>query len=86
MRAVIPCGRQRIALRGQRADDSNDRTKVLSVKLQSRYVDVVRAYREVSFVKSALRSTRETVNAFHSRVYSKAMHIASMVNVQECVP
>ena len=44
------------------------------------------AYREVSFVKSALRSTRETADAFHSRVYSKAMQIASMVNVQESVP
>ena len=56
-------------------------TKALSIKLQGRYVDVVRAYREVSFVKSALRNTRETVDAFHSRVYSKAMQIAAMVNV-----
>ena len=61
-------------------------TKALSVKLQGRYVDVVRAYNEVSFVKSALQSTRESVDSFHSLFYSKALEIAELVNVQESMP
>ena len=61
-------------------------TKALSVKLQGRYVDVVRAYNEVSFVKSPLQSTRESVDSFHSLVYSKALEIAESVDVQESMP
>ena len=61
-------------------------TKALSVKLQGWYLDIVWAYREVRFVKSALKSAREGFFTFHSWIYCKAMQIASEVNVQEKVP
>ena len=61
-------------------------TKALSVKLQGRYVDVVRANRVVSLVKSALQRNREAVDLFHNRVYKKAIQIATMVNVEESAP
>ena len=61
-------------------------TKALSVKLQGRYVDVVRAYREVTFVHETLRSAREGVDTFHTRIYTSALAIAEKVNVEEGVP
>ena len=58
-------------------------TKALSVKLQGRYVDVVRAYKDVSFVQQTLRSAREGVDSFHARIYASALATANKVNVQE---
>ena len=61
-------------------------TKALSVKLQGRYVDVVQAYHEVSFVQETLHSAREDVDSFHTRIYTSALYIASKVNIQESIP
>ena len=40
--------------------------KALSVKLQGRYVDVVRAHREIENVKSTLNKLRSDVERFHT--------------------
>ena len=61
-------------------------TKALSIKLQGRYVDVVRAFRDVSFVQETLRSAREGVDSFHTRIYASALAIAEKVNVEEGMP
>lgn len=61
-------------------------TKALSIKLQGRYVDVVRAYKEVNFVKSTLKSAREDVDGFHTHIYRKALQIAGKVQVNESLP
>ena len=41
-------------------------SKALSIKLQGRYVDAVRAYHDVNLVKDTLKSARATVDQFHS--------------------
>ncbi len=51
-------------------------TKALSIKLQGRYVDAVKAYRDVSLVKDTLASSRANVDQFHSRVYKNALDLA----------
>ena len=61
-------------------------TKALSVKLQGWYVDVVRAYKDVSFVQETLRNAREGVDVFHTRIYALALAVAEKVNVQEGIP
>ena len=61
-------------------------TKALSIKLQGRYVDVVRAHKEITFVQEVLQSARNTVDSFHSRIYASALAIARNVNVDESVP
>lgn len=43
-------------------------TKALSVKLQGRYVHVVRAHRDVTLVQKVLETARDGIDAFHSRV------------------
>ena len=58
-------------------------TKALSTKLQGRYVDVVRAYNDVSFVQEVLESARKDVESFHYRIYAAALVIARKVNVDE---
>lgn len=60
-------------------------TKALSVKLQGQYVDVVRAYTDVSFVQETLRSVRESVDTFHNRIYTSALAITEKVNIEESV-
>ena len=54
--------------------------------MQSRYVDVVRAYTDVTFVQETLRCAREGVDSFHTRIYASALAIAGKVNVEEAVP
>ena len=61
-------------------------TKALSVKLQGRYVDIVKAYQEIRFVTSTLHSARVNVTTIHSRVYQKALEVAGKVNVEESLP
>ncbi len=61
-------------------------TKALSIKLQGRYIDIVRAYKKVNFVKSTLKSARDDVNGFHARVYGKALQLAGKVHVDKSVP
>ena len=61
-------------------------TKALSVKLQGRYIDVVKAFTEINTVKKTLNSTRSGINHFHRRVYSLAVELAKAVDVDESVP
>ena len=61
-------------------------TKALSIKLQGRYVDVVSTYNHVSLVLTSLKSARESIDSVHTRLYSRALQIASTVNVQESLP
>ena len=61
-------------------------SKALSVKLQGRYVDAVKAYNDVNLVKDTLKSVRSTVDQFHSRIYKVALDIAIKVNVEESQP
>ena len=61
-------------------------TKALSVKLQGRYVDVVLAHTEIELVKSTLKNLRDTVQDFHSRTYTKALNVASSIQVEESRP
>lgn len=60
--------------------------KALSVKLQGRYIDVVSAYNHINFVLSTLKKAREDVEAVHRRMYDRAVHLASLVNVVESLP
>ena len=61
-------------------------TKALSVKLQGRYVDVVSAYNQISFVKTTLQSARDDVDTVHARIYKTALEIATKVGVDESMP
>lgn len=61
-------------------------TKGLSVKLQGRYVDIARAYHEITNLKTTLQKIRSDVNSFHARIYSEAMVIAQSVGVEESMP
>ncbi len=61
-------------------------TKALSIKLQGRYVDVVQAFRDVTFVQETLCSAREGVDSFHSRIYASALAIAAKLNIEEAMP
>ena len=61
-------------------------TKGLSVKLQGRYVDIARAHREISSLKTTLQKIRSNVNPFHTRIYDQSMTIAQSVDVEESMP
>lgn len=61
-------------------------SKALSVKLQGRYVDIVCAYNHVNFVLTTLKQARENVEAVHSRMYDRAVRLASSVSVVESLP
>ena len=61
-------------------------TKALSVKLQGRYVDVVNAYNQISFVKTTMQCARDDVDTVHARIYETALEIASKVGVDESMP
>ena len=61
-------------------------TRGLSVKLQGRYTDISRAYREVDNVRSTVQHLRSNVEAFHARVYAEAKQMAKEVDVEESTP
>ena len=61
-------------------------TKGLSVKLQGRYTDIARAYREIETVKSAIQTARKNINSCHNIVYTRAKAIAGSVGIEESVP
>ena len=45
-------------------------TRGLSVKLQGRYVDVVRAHNDIESAKAALKGSRSQVDGFHDHIYN----------------
>ena len=51
-------------------------TKGLSVKLQGRYADVVRAHREIETVKATIRGVQSRVDIFHSQVYEQVLMLS----------
>ena len=61
-------------------------TKGLSVKLQGRYVDVVRAHKDIEAVKSVVKGFRSEVDSFHDRYYQEALRLAALVDVEESAP
>ena len=61
-------------------------TKALSIKLQGRYVDVVKAFKDVSLVQQTLAHARGDIESFHNRVYTSALSIARKINVDESRP
>ena len=61
-------------------------TKALSTRLQGRYIDIVKAYKEVEFVKSSLKGARDGVDGFHTRVYCTALQVAAKIQVDESLP
>ena len=58
-------------------------TKQLSIKLQGRYLDIVKAYEQISIVQTALKNAREDIDTFHSGMYTKVKQVASKVNINE---
>lgn len=61
-------------------------TRGLSVKLQGRYTDIARAYREVDNVKTTVQNLRSNVESFNARVYAEAKQMAQVVGVEESIP
>ncbi len=61
-------------------------TKGLSVKLQGRYVDVVRAYRDIESIKTTVKGARSRVDSFHSSMYQQVLTICQSVDVVETAP
>ena len=61
-------------------------TKGLSVKLQGRYVDVVRAHRDIDTVKTTVRGVRSRVDEFHAQVYRQALMLGQTIDVVETAP
>jgi len=61
-------------------------TKGLSVKLQGAYVDVARAFHDVTLVKSTLEKVRQNVDAFHHLLYEEILRLAGLVESKECSP
>ena len=58
--------------------------KGISVKLQGRYVDVVKAHQDIESIKSALKKARSTVDEFHDNiVYDEVLQLSQLVGVQE---
>ncbi|KAL5502237.1 hypothetical protein EMCRGX_G008978 [Ephydatia muelleri] len=58
----------------------------LSVKLQGRYVDVVRAHNDVEVVKSAIKEAQSKVDRLHAKINRKAIAVAESVGVTESCP
>ena len=61
-------------------------TKGLSVKLQGRYVDVVRAHRDIERVKTTIRGVRSRVDSFHDQVYQQVHMLSQSIDVVETAP
>ena len=52
----------------------------LSIKLQDRYVDVVRAHKNIETVKSTLTKLRADTENFHKKAYGEAL----LVRTSKC--
>ena len=61
-------------------------TKGLSIKLQGRSMDVVKAHHAIEEVKSTLRHARRTIDTFHDHIYQQALMVASSVGIEESIP
>jgi hypothetical protein len=61
-------------------------SKVLSIKLQGRYVDIARAHKEVELVKHQVEINRREIESYHKRIYDDAVALARDVGVEEEIP
>jgi hypothetical protein len=61
-------------------------TKGLSVKLQGRYIDIVKAHQCVNLVHETLKDARRDIDPFHDNIYATALSLASDLNVEESRP
>lgn len=61
-------------------------TMGLSIKLQGRYVDVVRAHQDIESVIDTLKDVRYGIDIFHSNVYEQIVSMSRTVNVNESTP
>ena len=61
-------------------------TKGLSIKLQGRYIDAVRAHSDIESVKSTLSRCRSQVDDFHKRLYEEAVQLGTTVGVEQSAP
>ena len=61
-------------------------TKGLSIKLQGRYIDVVRAHRDIESVRTTIKNVRSRVEDFHSEVYQEVLMLSQSVDVVEAAP
>ena len=61
-------------------------TKRLSIKLQGRWQDIVRAVDNINSVKETIKDARENVDEFDSTWFEKAHLLASKVNVEYSHP
>lgn len=60
--------------------------KGLSVKLQGRWQDVIRAHKKIKSVTESLEDVRKNVESFHSQWYEEACSLASGINSQPSMP
>ena len=58
----------------------------LSVKLQGRYLDVVRAHKNIETVKSTLTKLRVDIENFHRKAYGEAILVCQTVGIEEATP
>ena len=61
-------------------------TNGLSVKLQGRYFDVVRAHDDIELVKATLKGVRSRVDDFHTNMYQQALVLSDSISVVEVAP
>ena len=61
-------------------------TKGFSVKLQGRYVDVVRAHQDIESVKKTLKGVRSRVDDFHDQVYEQVLMLSQSIDAVEVAP
>lgn len=59
--------------------------KGLSIKLQGRYIDVVRAHQDIESIRTTIRDVRSRVD-FHSQVYQEVLMLSQSVDVVEAAP
>lgn len=61
-------------------------TKGLSIKLQGRYVDVVRAHQDIEAVIDTLKGVRSRVDVFHTHTFQQVVTMSQNVDVSESTP
>ena len=61
-------------------------TKGLSVKLQGKWQDIARAYKDIKLVKESISKARGSIDSFHCNWYEESCLLGLKVNVQPSVP
>ena len=61
-------------------------TKGLSVKLQGKWQDIIRAYNNIEAVKKVLQDARSKVEVFHTKWFDESTLLASKVNLEPSIP